>query len=169
MITDFIAQLNDLGRKQYVSEWMMALDSPDIVRTILSFAVFSDDLTYPRNFKNIPSIASKAKNICKLEEGFETFYAFKKVYGNAGTGKAWYHIVEQSTIESCGFSPERVQNPGNLIKIVVRYASWYSRINKAFSTKGKYFPDMPLREYLKGKSFETHYEWGLKVMRETKP
>jgi hypothetical protein len=168
MIIDFIAQINKKARAQYVSEWMMALYSPDIVGTILMFSNFSTNLPLPKQFDLIYSVSKRAITICNEAKGFATFNAFKSVYGEAGTGKAWHHIVEQNTIENCNFVAQRVHNAGNLVKMD---AEWNTRINAAYQTYG-YFTEIPantsLRQWLRTQDFNTHYEWGLKVMNLTK-
>lgn len=64
-----------------------------------------------------------------------------------------------------------IHHPDNLIKIENGAGSWHSRINSAYQTYNR-FPEIPpnisLRQWLRGRSFETQYEWGMRVLNETR-
>ena len=68
-----------------------------------------------------------------FDEGFDSYKDFKKVYGSAGPGYEWHHIVEQSQLESyrSAFDPKLVQNPGNIIPLDAathrKVSGYYSR------------------------------------------
>lgn len=80
-------------------------------------------------------------------------------------------MFKQPQISNSGFNPKMVHHPENLIQIESGAGSWHSRINAAYQTYGR-FPGIPsnmsLRQWLTGKPFEIHYEWGMKVMNATK-
>jgi len=45
--------------------------------------------------------------------GFKSFNAFKEVYGNAGAGNAWHHIVEK--YQESKFGAGNINNPMNIV------------------------------------------------------
>jgi hypothetical protein len=94
---------------------------------------------------------------------------FKAANGSAGTGKAWHHIVEQNQIVNSGFNSKMGHHVDNLVAIETGAGTWHSRITADYATHGKFAEipaNMSLRNWLKGKPFEVHYEWGLRVMKE---
>ena len=109
------------------------------------------------------AVSIAAKILSKIDEGFSTFTGFKRAHGNAQSGKEWHHIVEQNQIAKSGFDPRMVHHPDNLIQIEHGAGSWHSRIGA---------PEIPtnmsLRDWLTGKPYDVHYEWGIKVMNHTK-
>lgn len=98
MVKDFISEYNNFiicQREQEQAEWMMAIFSPSNIGMILSFPTFGTNMS--RSFRVVFRVkfANTAKGLCSdLSRGFDTFNKFKSVYGNAGQGKAWHHIVE---------------------------------------------------------------------------
>lgn len=75
------------------------------------------------------------------------------------------HIVERNTADTHHlFDPRMVHHPDNLVQIS---AEWNQAINSAFQTNGKYpqTGNLSLRNWLKTKSFETHYECGMILLK----
>ena len=183
MTKDFISDYNNFQicqRESDVAHAMMEIFSPTNVGLILSYADFSAGPLRPgrhmsNNFRpkfvRGAAVSIAAKILSKIDEGFSTFTAFKRAHGNAQSGKAWHHIVEQNQITKSGFDPRMVHHPDNLIQIEHGAGSWHSRIGSAYQRHGE-FPEIPanmsLRDWLTGKPYDVHYEWGIKVMNHTK-
>ena len=49
--------------------------------------------------------------------GYATFNSFKQAMGSAGPGKAWHHIVEQTSGNVSKFGEYKIHNTNNLIKL----------------------------------------------------
>ncbi len=94
-------------------------------------------------------------------KGFKTYNKFKKVYGKAGEGMEWHHIVEQRPFNINRFGSERIQHIDNMIqlptdihrKISGHYSSRYLNSN------------LTIRKWLDDKSFEFQYEYGKKILK----
>ena len=95
---------------------------------------------------------------------FSSFNALKRSLGSAGKGKQWHHIVEQCQIGKSGFSKYWIQNSNNVINIS---NSVHSKISAHYSSK---IPGLTgektVRDWLTGQSFQKHYEYGIKILRQ---
>ena len=103
----------------------------------------------------------QAKNV-NINEGFDTFRQYKRVYGKAAKGKELHHIVEQSQIEKSGFDPKQIHNPKNIIEID---KSVHRKITAHYNSKVR-GTNMTVREWLTGQSFEVQYNYGIKMLKE---
>ena len=96
--------------------------------------------------------------------GFEGYRQLKDYLGSAGAGYHWHHIVEQNQIRKSGFPSTWVNNTLNIIKLSEdvhkAITSYYQSIPSEGFTNG-----MRFRDWLAGQSFETQYEWGIKILR----
>ena len=52
-----------------------------------------------------------------LQKSFSTYREFKKVYGSAGEGFEWHHIVEQRSLNVERFGAERIHNIDNIVAL----------------------------------------------------
>ena len=93
---------------------------------------------------------------------FSSFNALKRSLGSAGKGKQWHHIVEQCQIWKSGFSKYWIQNSNNVINIS---NAVHAKISAYYSSIQSFTNGMTFRNWLAGQSFETQYEWGIKVLR----
>ena len=107
-------------------------------------------------------IGSFAKSSGK---GFSSFDAFKKAYGPAGEGQAWHHIVEQNPSNLAKFGAERIHNTNNLIKLPNGKGSIHAKISGYYSSKQKFTDGLTVRDWLKNKSYEEQYEFGVNILR----
>ena len=96
-------------------------------------------------------------------KGFATFEAFKKAYGPAGEGYAWHHIVEQNADNIAKFGAERIHNTKNLIRLPNGKGSIHAKISGFYSSKMK--NGMRVRDYVKTKSYEEQYEFGIETLK----
>jgi hypothetical protein len=78
-----------------------------------------------------------------------------------------HHIVERWA-ENDGIPEEKIESPDNIVPMPKlkhwEINSWLGRPNKDY-TNAQGDPISP-REYMKGKSWEERYEFGLKVLRD---
>lgn len=85
-----------------------------------------EDIKYTENMRDVNYLSDN------LTEGYVDYDEFKKIYGSAGEGYEWHHVVEQSQIDKSGFDPRLVNNPGNIIPIDAathrKVSGYYRRI-----------------------------------------
>lgn len=96
-------------------------------------------------------------------EGYKTFKEFKKVYGRAGDGMEWHHIVEQRQANLDKFGPEQIHNVDNLVKIP---SALHRKISGYYSSKQSFTGGVTVREWLNGKSYVEQFEFGLSVLKK---
>ena len=99
------------------------------------------------------------------EKSFPSYNSFKradlaKVYGPAGDGYQYHHIVEQSA--EGDISASELNSTRNIVRIPKLL---HEEINSDFGTKER-DTGVSLREELKGKSFEERWQKGLDVMQK---
>lgn len=110
-------------------------------------------------------IALHARFAAKATEanpGFKSFQAFKDVRGPAGEGMHWHHIVGQHEGNVAKFGAERIHNDYNLIKLD---AAIHQQISDEYSTTLQGL-GMTLRDWLRTKSYEEQYAYGLTMLRK---
>jgi RHS repeat-associated protein len=95
--------------------------------------------------------------------GFKTFNAFKRMFGVAGEGMQWHHIVEQTAGNAGKFGSEALHNSVNLLKVD---AKTHAKISAYYSSK---IPGVSgtqtVRQWLSTKTFQEQYQFGLQVLR----
>jgi len=101
-------------------------------------------------------------------KGFDSFTKLKTYLGDAGDGKAWHHIVEQSQVGArAGFAVDEVNNVKNVISIPTGSGTVHSKISAHYSSK---FPDLTgdltVRDWLATKSFDEQFEYGKELLEQ---
>lgn len=95
------------------------------------------------------------------KQTFKSFDELKRFLGPAAPGHAWHHIVEQSKMGE--FAVDAIQSADNVIElpthIHIRVSAYYSSIRAISAPK-------TVREWLRGKSWEEQYQFGLKVIAD---
>ena len=99
------------------------------------------------------------------DKSFPSYDAFKevdlvKIYGSAGDGYEYHHIVEQSAegdIEASDLNSTR-----NIVRIPKLL---HEEINSVYGKKDR-GTRMSVRDELKGRSFEARFNRGLNAMRD---
>ena len=98
-------------------------------------------------------------------KGFSSLRNVKKVQGVAGKGKAWHHIVEESTANINKFGVEKVHKLNNLVKISHGKGTLHNRISGHYSTnKLPFTKGLTVRKWLQTKSFRFQYNYGLEIL-----
>jgi hypothetical protein len=98
--------------------------------------------------------------------GFSSFSAFKRAMGNAGEGKAWHHIVEQTPSNVVKFGAENIHNTNNLMKLPHGKASIHAKISGYYSSKQFFTGGKTVREWLSTQSYEYQYNFGIQKLKE---
>ncbi|MGN6186680.1 MAG: RHS repeat-associated core domain-containing protein [Thermoanaerobaculia bacterium] len=93
--------------------------------------------------------------------GFKSFGAFKRMFGAAGEGMQWHHIVEQTGPNAARFGPEALHNSVNLVKLD---AATHTKVSAYYSSKQSFTGGLTVREWLSKKSFKEQYEFGQQVL-----
>lgn len=97
-------------------------------------------------------------------KGVKTFARFKVLYGKAGTGNAWHHIVEQHADNVAKFGAEMIHNINNLIKIPAGKGSIHAKVTGYYNSN---FPgtNTKVRDFVRTLSFEDQYKFGIDVLK----
>lgn len=82
------------------------------------------------------------------------------MYGSAGEGFEWHHIVEQRSVNVERFGAERINNMVALPK------SLHRKISGFYSSKPPFSYPLTVRDWLSSRSFEEQYEFGIKTIRK---
>ena len=98
--------------------------------------------------------------------GFRSFAALKRSLGPAGPGKAWHHIVEQHPANIAKFGAEAIHNTRNVIRLPSRAGQVHDRITGHYSSKPRIAQGLTVRKWLSTKSFDAHYQYGMKILRK---
>ena len=96
------------------------------------------------------------------KKGFDNFDQLKRYLGSAGDDMDWHHIVEQSQILKSGFDPRQIHNTGNIIAID---KATHVLVTNVYNSNVFGLGSGRVRDWLAGQSFETQYDYGLKVLR----
>ena len=96
--------------------------------------------------------------------GYKSFAAFKKVYGTAGEGQAWHHIVEQNPSNIAKFGAERIHNINNMVKLPHGKGSIHAKVTGYYNSKPEFTNGLTVRNWLKTKNYEEQFEFGIKVL-----
>jgi hypothetical protein len=99
-------------------------------------------------------------------KGFESFSAFKKVYGSAGEGNAWHHIVEQTPGNIENFGAQQIHNVDNLMKLPHGKGSIHAQISGYYSSIQPFTGGTTVRQWLNTKSFDFQYNFGIEKLTE---
>ena len=97
-------------------------------------------------------------------KGFSSLRNVKKVQGVAGKGKAWHHIVEESTANINKFGVEKVHKLNNLVKISHGKGTLHNMISSHYSSKFEFTDNLTVRKWLQSKSFRFQYNYGLEIL-----
>ena len=96
-----------------------------------------------------------------FNKGFDTFRKLKKFLGSPGKGNQWHHIVEQTQIDKSGFDPAKIHNTNNIISVAKEI---HQKISAHYSSIQDFTNGMRVRDWLAGQSYQTQYEYGLKIL-----
>lgn len=159
-----VAEINGTVNNRYLElkgSYFMAIYSPDNMATIFTLGLSTSITPTLRNnvFKTLARYSGATSG-----KGFSTFEAFKKVYGEAGPGKAWHHIVEQHAHNVSKFGTNKIHNTSNLVKVAAGKGSTHAKITGFYNSKKSFTFGKTVRDWIKTKPFEEQYEFGLEIL-----
>ena len=108
--------------------------------------------------------------VSESNEAFSSYDAFlkfereewlEKQFGRAGDGQQYHHIVEEG-INAQSIPPIELQSTNNIIRLPTLL---HEEISAAYGEAAPEAPGMTVRQWLKGKSYQFQYDYGLKIMR----
>jgi len=99
-----------------------------------------------------------------ISKGFKSFSAFKRVFGSAGAGQAWHHVVEQTPGNLSRFGGEAIHNTSNLMKLEHGAGSIHSKISGYYSSKQLFSGEQTVRQWLSTQSFQEQYNFGVETL-----
>jgi len=97
--------------------------------------------------------------------GFATYEDFLKVYGPAGKGRAWHHIVEQNASNIRKFGPHDIHNTENLITLPHGAKTIHAKISGYYSSKQPFTGGLRVRDWLNSQSYEAQYQFGIQALK----
>lgn len=83
----------------------------------------------------------------------------------AGDGKAWHHIVEQNPSNLSRFGSEAIHNTNNIIALPHGKGSIHALISGHYSSKATFTNGLTVREWLRSKSFDEQYNYGVNILK----
>jgi len=97
----------------------------------------------------------------RASRGFKSFDELKKFLGSPGEGNAWHHIVEQNQFNIDKFGAETIHNVDNVVPISKELND---KLNYFYATKNPLTGNMPPREWLKDKTLQQAYDFGVAAL-----
>lgn len=88
--------------------------------------------------------------------------AVAKMFGSAGDGYQYHHIVTQGGANEDNISPEQLQNTDNIVRLPTLL---HEAVNGAYS-RGKDGTTMTMYEWLQTQPYDVQREEGLKILRQ---
>ena len=98
--------------------------------------------------------------------GYASFEKFKQVFGRAGDGKAWHHIVEQNAGNIGKFGAKAIHNLHNIVRISNGAKSLHSKITGFYNSIQDFTDGLTVREWLSTQSYEEQWKFGLEKLTE---
>ena len=128
------------------------MEDPNNLRNYLGVAL--EDMT--PSIKNVP------------DHGYSSFTKLREDIGDPERTQNWHHIVEQEQMEEglAGFKSTQVNNTNNIVSIPSGSKSPHSKISEYYGSVQDFTDGKTVREWLKDKSFEEQWEFGVKQLRE---
>ena len=125
----------------------------------------------PNNLRSYLGVAldAKAPSIRSVpDHGYSSFTKLREDLGDPERTQNWHHIVEQEQMEKelSGFTSTQVNNTNNIVSIPSGSKSPHAKISEYYGSVQDFTGGKTVREWLKGKSFEEQWEFGMKQLRE---
>lgn len=125
----------------------------------------------PNNLRSYLGVAldAKAPSIRNVpDHGYSSFTKLREDLGDPERTQNWHHIVEQEQMEKSlsGFTSTQVNNTNNIVSIPSGSKSPHAKISEYYGSVQDFTGGKTVREWLKGKSFEEQWEFGVKQLRE---
>lgn len=141
-----------VGRPITENMYKKIMEDPNNLRNYLGVTL--EDMT--PSIKNVP------------DHGYSSFTKLREDIGDPERTQNWHHIVEQEQMEEglAGFKSTQVNNTNNIVSIPSGSKSPHSKISEYYGSVQDFTDGKTVREWLKDKSFEEQWEFGVKQLRE---
>jgi hypothetical protein len=101
-----------------------------------------------------------AEGAALFRRAFDSRSQLLRYLGRAPEGMQWHHIVEQSQAAQFGQRP--IQSVENVVAIPIEA---HQSLNAFYSSKQQIYHPNTVREWLRGQSFESQYEFGMEQLK----
>ncbi|WP_299260464.1 hypothetical protein [uncultured Aquimarina sp.] len=101
--------------------------------------------------------------------GYKSFNKFKAIEGNASSGNALHHIVEQNGYKRLNqqkFGKTNIHNTKNIIDIPNGAGELHRRVTGYYNSITPFTNGKTVREWLSTQSFQEQYDFGIRILRE---
>lgn len=98
--------------------------------------------------------------------GFASFSKLKSAIGRAGDGRAWHHIVEQTTSNVNKFGAKMIHNTKNIVNVPHGKGTLHAKLSGYYSSKQPFTNGLTVRKWLSTQSYAKQYEFGMKKLLE---
>lgn len=95
-------------------------------------------------------------------KGELTLDVISKMFGRAGDGYQYHHIVTQGDANGDNISPEQLQNTDNIIRLPTLL---HEAVNAEYLKPAPDDPNVTFYAWLQQQPYEVQYEEGLKILR----
>ena len=122
-------------------------------------------VAFSKYLKQIKNIASTT---LKGGRGHKSFDAFKRAEGNASSGNALHHVVEQNghkSLNSLKFGKTNIHNTKNIIDIPTGTGTLHDNVTRYYSKIHDFTEEKRFREWIADLPFEEQYKEGIRVLK----
>jgi hypothetical protein len=99
-------------------------------------------------------------------DSFKSFPELKQNLGNAQSGNALHHIVEQNPTNKAQFMPEMLQNKQNIIELPNNAGDVHRIITGFSNSKPRYLGGQKVRDWVSQKSFGEQFDFGMDMVKK---
>lgn len=90
-----------------------------------------------------------------------------RALGPAGANRAWHHIVGQNRANIAKFGPQAIHNTRNVFNVPTGIGTLHDKITRYYQSKDPEISgNQRVRDWLKGKSFQFQYDFGIEKLKE---
>jgi RHS repeat-associated protein len=100
------------------------------------------------------------------EQGYNSHHSMVTALGNAGKDRAWHHIVNQNSANIAQFGNQAIHNRNNVVNIPHGKGTLHDKITRYYLGIKPESKGMRVRDWLKTKSFQFQYDYGIEKLRE---
>lgn len=103
-----------------------------------------------------------------IGRGYNTFEAFKRAEGVFGLGRAWHHIVPQTTANVQRFGAQVIHNTNNILRLPHGAGSMHQQITNFYNSIQPYFTGsdtLRVYQWLETLSFEEQWMFGIQTIQ----
>ena len=99
-------------------------------------------------------------------QGYNSHPSLTKALGPAGKGRAWHHIVNQNPANISQFGAQSIHNIKNFVNLPHGKGTIHNKITSHYLSKTRDSGNQRVRDWLKGKSFQFQYDYGMRILKE---